>query len=182
MSDTDEIKNVAALVYEEAKTKHEDIDLIRYKVEQATKSRMLSGKSFEEWLNFFTINVRYPSSPADVMRYCSEFVEKSDWAYKMKARFEREKSTYLMSYDQKHNQEISKHALNKSRKTMPAAETLREVAKSQMGIRYDILVQYENDIAFFQSMIYKLKDTMGSINTLAMSNGTQLKGEMGYQA
>jgi hypothetical protein len=177
-----EMTNLSEIVAEEIKTKHEDIDLIKHKIERAALPVRVLGRTLEEWLDELKIDVRYPSTPHDVMRYCAEFSEKSDKAYRAQARLRHQMKTYLMSYDQRHNQEISKHALNKSRKIMPAAETLREVAKSQMGIRYDILVQYEKDIEFFQSMIYKLNNTLTSIRTLGMSNGTQLKGEMGFQA
>ena len=139
------------------------------------------GRTINEWIEAFTIRVVYPSTPQDVMRYCAEFVQKSDEAYRCQAKVRQHLKTYLMSYMSNKGQEISRIANNKSRKVMPAADTLEKVADSQMGIRNDIVIQYEKDIDFFQSMIYKLNKTLESVKILGMSLGTQLKGELGYQ-
>ncbi len=177
----EELSALSDLVVEEASNRCSEVDVVRFKLERASKGNLILGKTLDYWNEYFTIRIVYPSTPQDVMRYSADWVEKNDTAYRGRAKLQQQMKIYLMSYSQKMGNEISKHALNKSRKVMPAADTLREVAQSQMGIRYDILTQYEKEIEFFSEMIYKLKDTLKTINILGMSNGTQLKGELGYQ-
>lgn len=175
-----ELNSFSDLIVEEADARCSEVDVVRFKLERAANRGLICGKTVDQWNEEFTIRISPNAMPADIIRYSSDWVGMNDLAYRTRSKLNQQLKTYLMSYSQKLSGEVGKHALNKSRKVMPAADTLREVAQSQMGIRYDILIQYEKEIDFFSEMIYKLKDTLKAINTIGMSNGTLLKGELGH--
>lgn len=173
------IANEAQLIADEVENALQDIDLIQYKVEQVSNQRRLFGKTAEEWITYFTVKVSPHAGPVEISSYCAELTEKLGKAYDFKLKTQNYYATYMISYEEQMSQEISRHALNKSRKVMPSSETLELVAHSQMGNRKLMYDQYKIYVDFWQNIIYKLKDTLELVKTMAMSNGTLAKAERG---
>jgi hypothetical protein len=171
--------NEASLIAEEVSQSLQQVDLIYLEVEKIANNRVLYGKTAEAWLQWFNIALHNQPDPLQIQGYCALLNERLQEAYKFKTRTMNHFATYKASYEEERAKEISRHALNKSRKVMPSSDTLELVAESQMGNRKIMHDQYQLYIDFWQNIIYKLKDTLELVKIAAMSNGTLYKAERG---
>lgn len=172
-------ENEAEVIAEEVLNALQSIDLIQAEIEQISSQRRLYGKTAQEWIEYFNIELHPQPDPLQIQQYCFLLNQKLSEAYKMKTKTMHHFATYKASFTEEVNKEISKHALNKSRKVMPSAETLEMVAHSQMGNRKIMYDQYQIYIDFWQNIIYKLINTLELVKIAGMSNGTLYKAERG---
>lgn len=177
--DTKLQENESLLIAEEVNQALQSVDLIYLEVEKIANNRVLYGKTANQWLEWFNIEMHPNPDPLQIQGYCSLLNERLQQAYKFKTRTMNHFATYKASYEEERAKEISRHALNKSRKVMPSSDTLELVAESQMGNRKIMHDQYQLYIDFWQNIIYKLKDTLELVRISAMSNGTLYKAERG---
>jgi hypothetical protein len=172
-------ENEALVISEEVQQALASIDYIQFEIEKIANSRVLFGKTSSQWLEYFRIEIHTQPDPLQIQGYCAMLNERLNVAYTNKSKTQHALATYMASYEEQLNKEISKMAFNKSRKVMPAADTLEKVAHSQMGNRKIMLDQYKIYIDFWQNIIYKLKDTLELVKIAGMSNGTLYKAERG---
>jgi hypothetical protein len=174
-----ELQNQNSLIKETVEELFEETDMMQYEVEQIAKNKRLVGKTMAEWETFFRIPVSRQADPMAVSEYCSMIIERLDTAYANKNKLEAQMMAFKMAYLSGHNEEVLREAAHKGRKVVPKLETMEAVAAAKMGTWTLTVTRYEKAIAFFQSMIYKLNTTLDAVKTIAMSNGTLRKAEMG---
>ena len=174
-----ELANQNAIIKESVEELFEETDMMQFEVEQIAKNKRLLGKTVAEWEVFFRIPVSRSADPSAVSEYCSMIIEKLDAAYANKFKLESQLMAFKMAYQQGHNEAVIREAEHKGRKVVPKLETMEAVAAAKMGTWTITVTRYEKAIAFFQSMIYKLNTTLEAVKTIAMSNGTLRKAEMG---
>lgn len=167
------------IIKEQAESVFEEADMIEFRVNEVARGKRVLGKTVDEWINHFDIKVSRQADPAQVSQVCSDIISKLHDAYGAKGKLESSLVAYKMGYQGQWDGKFLRHALNKGRKTIPKKESLDAIADAEMGAMSLVLMRYEKSIAFFQSMIYKLNTTLESVKTIAMSNGTLRKAEMG---
>lgn len=170
-------ENQADLIMDEVKKVSFELDLIDERVETFTATKRYYGRTIEEWANHFTVHMDMNATPIQVKAYATQLSAHLDEAYRNKAKTARKLAEYKAQYDVEKANLIEQHATNRTRKTIPAAETLDKVADSQLGVRKSMISQYENALNFWQDMIFKLHANLKVVNMLAMSNGTLAKIE-----
>jgi hypothetical protein len=171
--------NEALVISKEVEDALASIDYIQFEVEKIAAQRQLYGKTSAQWLEYFKVEIHPQPDPLQIQGYCALLNERLNLAYSLKLKTKNHLATYMASYEEQVNKEISKMAFNKARKVMPAADTLEKVAHSQMGNRKIMLDQYNIYIDFWQNIIYKLKDSLELVRIAGMSNGTLYKAERG---
>jgi hypothetical protein len=167
------------LVKEEAEKMFAETDMIQFEVENVSKNKQLMGKTIQEWVDHFSVPVARQSDPVQVSQYCAQIIVLLHDAYAAKGKLEASLVAFKMGYMNQRDEEFLRHALNRSRKTIPKKESLDAIADAKMGSINLALLRYEKGIAFFQSMVYKLNTTLEAVKTIAMSNGTLRKAELG---
>lgn len=174
-----EVQMQTELLVEQTTNMLESTDMIQYRVEELSKTRRLMGKTIAEWEQYFKIPIAKQADSRQVSEYCSDIYEKLHKAYFCKGKLQAQLTTFMMGYKDMYNDEFLRHALNKGRKTIPKKESLDAITDAKMGEFNLTLIRYEKGIDFFQSMIYKLNTALETVKTIAMSNGTLRKAEMG---
>jgi hypothetical protein len=157
----------------------ESVDLIHFEIERIANNRMLYGKTANQWIEWFNVEIHPQPDPLQIQTYCSLLNQRFNEAYKLKAKTLNHFATFKASYEEEKAKEISRIAMRKDRKVVPSADTLELVADSQLGNRKIMYDQYQLYIDFWQNIIYKLKDTLELIRIAGMSNGTLYKAERG---
>lgn len=170
----------AELLLNEVKQVSFELSVIDEKVGDFADRQLYYGKTVEQWSSWFSLSLNMNATPLDVKSYAVQLSERMDMAYRNKGRTSRKYSEFKAKYELDKSNIIERHASNKSRKTMPAADTLEKVATSEMGIQASLCLQYENALNFWQDVIYKLHSVLKLVNILAMSNGTMAKIEGNY--
>lgn len=173
-------KNEADLIKEETQKTLFVLDEIDDKMDEIQACSPIYGKTVIEWHNYFRILVDPSADMIQIKRYCSEIIEKLGEAYKYLNITKKKYATYKVSYEQAFSTEVSKTASSKVRKTIPAAETLSLVAKSQLGNRALMCESYEMAIDFWQSFVFMLNKQHDAIKMMGMANASMTKAEMGF--
>lgn len=174
-----EMLSNSLLVKEEAEKMYLETDMIQFEIENVSKNKQIHGKTIQEWADHFNIPVARQADPVQVSQYCGQIIEKLHDAYTIKGKLEASLVAFKMGYMNQRDEEFLRHALNRSRKTIPKKESLDAIADAKMGSINLALMRYEKSIAFFQSMVYKLNTTLEAVKIIAMSNGTLRKAELG---
>lgn len=172
-------ENEASLIQEEVDSIIYTSEIVQQKLIEIERNRTYFGKTISAWCEYFDIAIDENADPARVKLYIAKINERLNVAYLHHSKAKRFLTDYMCGYDKHKNELIEKHAMNKARKTMPAADTLDKVAASQMGDRTVVITQLQNSVDFWQNMIYKLNKTMDLVKIISMSNGTMAKVELG---
>ena len=175
----DMIDNNAKMVQEEIVSINYEIDSLQDGVAEISRTSVYFGKTVDQWSNYFQIPISGSADPVMIKDYIEKLNERFDKAYRYKAKVSMMYRDFKNLHEQKKMNLVEKHAMNKSRKTMPAAETLDKVADSQLGIYTVTCHKYENSIAFWQDVIYKLRNNLEMLQIMSMNNGTMAKIERG---
>ena len=165
-------ENQAILVEQEIQKINYEMHQIEEVVNDLSSNSVYFGKTMPEWADYFSIEFSPNATPQDIKTYASMMNERTNVAFKNRILALRKKSEYEKYYTEQKNKLIEAQVNNRSRKTVPAAETLDKAAESQLGTHTVMLQKFQNGVDFWQSVIYKLKDNFNLLNLLAMSNGT----------
>ena len=174
-----ELANQSEIIKQSVEELFEETDMMQFEVEQIAKNKRLLGKTVAEWEQYYRIPIARHADPMAVSDYCAQIVEKLDNAYSNKFKLESQLMAFKMAYSQGHNDAVIREAEHKGRKVVPKLETLDAIAAAKMGTWTITVTRYEKAIQFFQSMIFKMNTTLEAVKTIAMSNGTLRKAEMG---
>jgi hypothetical protein len=173
------IENDANLVKEQVDSIIYASEVVLTKLAEIERNRTYFGKTIQAWCEYFDVQIDETADPIRLKQYAAQINERLNKAYLYKSKTKRFLTDYLSGYDKQKNELIESHATNRTRKTIPAADTLEKVAASQMGDKTVIITQLQNSVDFWQDMIYKLNKTMDLIRIMSMSNGTMARLEAG---
>jgi len=173
--DTILAQNQAEMIGEEILNALDRGAAIEEAVTRTLQEKRTFGKTIREWHKELSVKLDPAADPAKIMLYCSELSKSIDTAYKNLALIKVLYSNYKLSYNTALSDQISAQANNRSRKVVPALETMERVAQGHLGDRALTAAQYETFIEFWQNMVFKLKDLIDVVKTMAMSNGTRYR-------
>lgn len=173
------IENDADLVREQVENIIYASEVVQAKLTEIERNRTYFGKTIEGWSTYFNIQIEETADPVRIKMYCAQINERLNMAYLYKSKTKRFLTDFMCGYDKQKNELIESHATNRTRKTLPAADTLDKIAASQMGDKTVVITQLQNSVDFWQDMIYKLNKTMDLIKIMSMSNGTMARLEAG---
>jgi len=170
-----QVQNQAEMIGEEIQGALERSQAIEDVVTTTLREKRTFNKTVDEWHRELTVRIDPAADPAKVMKYCSQLALSLDTAYKNLSTTKVLYSNYKLSYNSALNDRITAQANNRSRKVVPALETMERVAQGELGDRALTSAQYETFIEFWQNMVFKLKDLVELTKTMAMCNGTRYK-------
>ena len=170
-----QIDNQAQLVQEEVLASIHSLDAIKAKVAHVAIKRMTFGKTIDEWNKELSIQIDPSADPARVKYYLSLLSKNLDTVYRNLSTIKIMYHNYKLSYNPAMNSEVSAQANHKGRKVAPALETMNRVAENNLGDRSLAAIEYEGYIEFWNDMLWKVKDQVGIVKAIGMSNGTLYK-------
>jgi len=171
----EQIQNQAEIIKEEIEDLLETSGTIESCVIETANSLTSFGKTYQQWFKDLTVPLDPSADPAKVKLYCSQLGNNLDTAYKNLSQSKLIAFNYKLSYNGVFNEKVAAQALNRSRKVAPAIETMAKVAESQLPERTVTLKRLEQAVEFWESMVWRIKDQIGIVNTISMANGTMMK-------
>lgn len=145
---------------------------IESSVLETANSLYTFGKTYERWFKELTVPLDPAADPAKVKLYCSQLGNNLDTAYRNLSKSKLIAFNYKLSYNGAFNDKVAAQALNRTRKVAPAIETMTKVAESQLPDRTVTLKRLEHAVEFWESMVWRIKDQIGIVKTIGMTNGT----------
>jgi uncharacterized coiled-coil DUF342 family protein len=173
-------ENQAEVISNEVKQLSYEMDEVEHRLDQWAYHQRYGEKTVEEWSNYFNVEINPNATPVEIKNYAAKFSERMDTAYREKGKVHKKLGEYKAKFEEAKGQIIEGHATNRTRKTIPAADTLVKVAEAELGIRTSFCIRLENELNFWQDVIFKLHSNIKLINIMSMSNGTLVKLEGAY--
>lgn len=170
-------ENQAEMISQEVQVLSYELEQIEDTIQNWSATQKYAGKTVDEWTEYFSIPMNPNATPMETKQYAVMLNERIDEAERNRGKVLRIISEYKAKYMQAKGDIIEAHANNRSRKTIPAADTLEKIAEAELGIKTSFVLKLENELNFWQNMIFKLKDTLKIIQLMTMSNGTLAKIE-----
>lgn len=170
-------ENQAELIGNEVKQLSYELDELEYRIDQWASQQRYGDKTVDEWSNYMNIEINPNATPVEIKQYAAWLSERMDTAYREKGKVHKKLGEYKAKFEQAKGEIIEGHANNRTRKTIPAAETLVKVAEAELGVRTSMCIRLENELNFWQDVIFKLHSNIKLINIMSMSNGTLVKLE-----
>ena len=162
----------AQLIAEEIDESLKSLAYIKISAHNKALESKIFGKTLDEWQKQLSIKIDPGADPSKIKYYASELSNALEIAYgnlnKSKAMYQKYKLSYLPNVDAS----ISKQATSKVRKVPPKLDTMEAVARNELGDRAIAVLEFENLIEFWQSMIFKLKDQINLVTIANIANGT----------
>lgn len=168
----EQIQNQADVIKEEIQTLLDTSMTIEGKVVQTAAETRSWGKSLDEWHKDLTVPLDPSADPGKIKMYCSRLGNNLDIAYRNLSKTKTVAFNYGLSYNRALNEKITEQALNRGRKVAPAIETMTRVAEHKLPERVLVHQKLAMDMDFWEQMIWKIKDQIGIVKTMGMSNGT----------
>lgn len=167
-----QIENQAELVQEEIIASIQSLDAIKAKVTHVAMRRLTFGKTIDDWNKQLSLPIDPSADPARVKYYLSILAGNLDTAYRNLTAIKIMYHNYKLSYEPAVNAEVSAQANHKGRKVAPALETMNKVAENNLGDRSLAAIEFQGYIEFWTDMVWKIKDQIGIVKAIGMSNGT----------
>lgn len=170
-----QIENQSEIIKEEIQETLLSTASIIEKVYEVVAERKTFGKSVDEWHNNLTIRLDPQADPAKVKLYLASLSNNLDIAQRNFSKIKLMYGQYKLSYRPLMASQVAGQANHKGRKVAPSIETMSLVAENSLGDRSTAAIEFETFIDFWQDMVYKVRNQIDVVKTIAMSNGTLYK-------